>query len=120
MLAIRPTSNRNLPRKCIRPHSLKYIEYKAEDDLSDYIQLVWIAESESEYDHYPKERVLPDGIVEIIFHFAEPFITHRANGDKVKQPKGFAISQMKNFIEIESDGEIGFISVRFYPWRFAT
>jgi AraC-like DNA-binding protein len=78
--------------------------------------LIWLAESESSTDNYPKEKILPDGIVEIVFHFADPFITYNFRGEKVKQPKGFAISQMKNFIEIESDGPIGFISVRLYPW----
>lgn len=95
---------------------MNYIEYKPNDRLSEYIQLIWIAESESTTDYYPKEKILPDGIVEIVFHFADPFITYNAKGEKIKQPKGFAVSQMKNFIEIESDGTIGFVSVRFYPW----
>lgn len=95
---------------------MKYTEYKPNDILSDYIQLIWIAESESKDDFYPKEKILPDGIVEIVFHFADPFITYNVKGEKLKQPKGFAISQMKNFVEIESDGTIGFVSVRFFPW----
>ena len=95
---------------------MKYIEYKPSELLSEYIQLIWIAEAESPEDYYPREKVLPDGIVEIIFHFADPFITYNINGEGLKQSKGFAISQMKNFIEIESDGNIGFVSVRFYPW----
>jgi AraC-like DNA-binding protein len=95
---------------------MNYTEYKPNDKLSEYIQLIWIAESESTADYYPKEKVLPDGIVEIVFHFADPFFTYNAKGVKAKQPKGFAISQMKNFIEIESNGAIGFVSVRFYPW----
>ena len=73
-------------------------------------------ESESVEDYFPKEKILPDGIVEIVFHYEQPFITTNYNGKKIKQPKGFAVSQMKHFIEIESDGKIGFISVRFYPW----
>lgn len=95
---------------------MKYIEYNPTELLSEYIQLIWIAESESPDDYYPKEKILPDGIVEIVFHFGEPFITHNANGGKIKQPTGFAVSQMREFIEIESDGNIGFVSVRFYPW----
>lgn len=95
---------------------MNYTEYKPNDILSEYIQLIWIAESESTADYYPKEKILPDGIVEIVFHFSDPFLTYNAKGEKMKQPKGFAVSQMKNFIEIESDGTIGFVSVRFYPW----
>jgi len=95
---------------------MKYLEYKPIESLSDYIQLIWISESESKNDYYPKEKILPDGIVEIVFHFWESFIVYNTKGEKLKQPKGFAISQMQKFIEIESNGNIGFVSVRFYPW----
>jgi len=95
---------------------MKYKEFEPKESLSEYIQLIWIAESEEKFDFYPKEKILPDGIVEIVFHFKESFIMHYGGGIKIKQPKAFAISQMRKFIEIESDGFIGFISVRFYPW----
>lgn len=95
---------------------MKYIEYKPIDTISDYIQLIWVAESESQVDIYPREKILPDGIVEIIFHFGEPFVTYNSNGEKIKQPNAFAVSQMRKFIEIESEGEFGFVSIRFYPW----
>ncbi|NER12868.1 helix-turn-helix domain-containing protein [Leptobacterium flavescens] len=95
---------------------MKYQEFTPSAPLSDYIQLIWIMESESPKEVYPKEKILPDGIVELVFHYKDPFINYFADGRKLKQPDGFAISQMSKFIEIESDGEIGFISVRFYPW----
>lgn len=94
---------------------MKYTEFKPKESLENFIQLIWIAESEGENDFYPREKILPDGIVEIVFHFNEPFTTYY---DKrgLKQPQAFAISQMRKCIEIESDGLIGFISIRFYPW----
>ncbi|MDN5204782.1 helix-turn-helix transcriptional regulator [Fulvivirgaceae bacterium BMA10] len=95
---------------------MKYQEFEPGDPLSNYIQLIWILESESEQEVYQRNRILPDGIVEVIFHYESPFITCTSDGTKMKQPQGFAISQMRKFIEIESDGKIGFISVRFYPW----
>jgi AraC-like DNA-binding protein len=93
-----------------------YIEYKPVKQLSNYIQLIWIAESESDDDFFPRQKILPDGIIEIVFHFKEPFLTFTANRERIKQPEGFAVSQMKKFIEIESNGRIGLVSVRFYPW----
>ena len=95
---------------------MKYLEFKPKKSLAKYIQLVWILESESPEDHYEKEKILPDGIVEIIFHYHDPFITYLANGKSFIQPGGFAISQMRKFIEIKSNGNTGFVSVRFYPW----
>jgi len=66
-------------------------------------------------DDYPREKISPNGIVEIVFHYRGPFVTYLSSGDRFVQPKGFAISQMRKFIEIESNGTIGFVSVRFYP-----
>jgi len=95
---------------------MKYLEFKPIAPLAKYIQQIWILESEFEEDYYPKERIMPDGIVEIVFHYQDPFITYSQSGEGYRQPKGFAISQMSKFIEIESKGRIGFISVRFFPW----
>ncbi len=95
---------------------MKYLEFKPIEPLSDYIQLIWILESENSEDYYPREKILPDGIVEVIFHYRDPFVTSLSDGSKSIQPLGFAISQMRKFIEIESNGQIGFISIRFYPW----
>ena len=95
---------------------MRYTEFKPKESLKKYIQLIWIAESEREDDFYPKEKILPDGIVEIVFHFKEPFITYYDDRIKFKQPQAFAISQMRKYVEIESDGLVGLISVRFYPW----
>jgi len=93
-----------------------YKEFKPTPALADYVQFIWIMESENESDKYEKSQIMPDGIVEVIFHYAEPFITYQSDRTKFKQPQSFAISQMRKFIDIESDGKIGFISVRFFPW----
>ncbi len=95
---------------------MHYDEFKPSHPLSEYVQLIWIMQSESPDDHYPRERILPDGIVEVVFHYGEPFITHRADGSSYVQSAAFAISQMRQFIEIESNGQIGFVAVRFLPW----
>ena len=95
---------------------MKYLEFKPIKPLAKYIQLVWISESESSEDHFTKVKIMPDGIVEIVFHYYDPFITYLANGKSFVQPKGFAISQMRKFIEIESNGKTGFVSIRCYPW----
>ena len=31
-------------------------------------------------DRFPRERIMPDGLVELVFHFAEPLRTIRADG----------------------------------------
>ncbi len=93
-----------------------YRELETHADLTPYVQLVWMMESEHEDDHGPRSLIVPDGIVEIVFHYGDPWITTVAGGKSVVQPRSFAISQMRKYIEIESNGRTGFVSVRFYPW----
>jgi AraC-like DNA-binding protein len=91
-------------------------EFAPHSDLAEYVQVIWIMESETTADQFPREQILPDGIVELVLHFRDPFLTHRADGTCFVQPPNFAISQMRQFIEIESRGDIGFVAVRFFPW----
>lgn len=93
-----------------------YREFETHAGLASYVQLVWMMESEHEDDHAPKSLIVPDGIVEIVFHYGDPWITTVAGGKRMVQPRSFAVSQMRKYIEIESNGLTGFVSVRFYPW----
>jgi AraC-like DNA-binding protein len=61
----------------------------------------------------PRERILPDSCVELVFHFAEPFRTYFANGEHALQPDSFVVGQMKRCLEIEPAGRAGFVAVRF-------
>lgn len=36
---------------------MKYSEHKPIELLSKYIQLIWVIESESQYDIYPREKI---------------------------------------------------------------
>jgi methylphosphotriester-DNA--protein-cysteine methyltransferase len=94
---------------------MKYLEFQPDRDLADFIQLIWVAESEQADDVYPRELILPDGIVEIVFHYGDPFYTWQ-DGARVLQPQSFAISMMRKHIAIESSGRTGLVSVRCFPW----
>lgn len=94
---------------------MQYHEYQINEPLGEYIQTIWAMESENDEDIYPRSLIMPDGIVEIIFHYETPFYTWQ-NGNKFLQPENFAVSMMQKYIEIASSGKTGFISVRFFPW----
>lgn len=94
---------------------MEYHEFQLSLPLSDYIQTIWAMQSESEHDGYPRSQIMPDGIVEIVFHYETPLYTYQ-DDIKFLQPQSFAISMMRKYVEIESSGKSGFISVRFFPW----
>jgi len=93
-----------------------YQEFSPPSFLADYVQIIWIQEDIKTNDFNTKERILPDGIVELVFHYGDPYLTHNSIGNTQEQPRSFAISQIQDFIEIQSNGRTGMISVRFFPW----
>lgn len=94
---------------------MKYHEYHPAGSLGDHIQTIWSLESESDEETYPRSLIMPDGIVEVIFHYRDPFVCYRDNKRYLLE-KNVAVSMMRKYIEIESSGQTGFIAVRFFPW----
>lgn len=60
-----------------------------------------------------RERILPDGCVELVMHFRDPFRNRFFDGTTNLQPQSFVVGQMKHFLEIEPIGPAGFVAVRF-------
>lgn len=93
---------------------MQYHEFPVDTRLAEYVQTIWAMDGE-EGEVYPRSLIMPDGIVELVFHYADPFWTIRDN-QRFLQPAHTAVSMMRKYIEIESNGRTGFIAVRFLPW----
>ena len=92
----------------------RYREYPVNPALAPFVKCIWSLESTlSTYDA-PWERILPDGCLELVFHFRDPFLSRFANGEEVLQPFSFVVGQMRRFLEIKPAGQTGFVAVRFY------
>jgi len=92
----------------------RYREYPIPALLTPFVKLIWSLESNRSICDAPRERILPDGCVELVFHFCDRFCTYFANGESRIQPQSFVVGQMNRFIEIEPRGQIGFVAVRFH------
>ena len=81
----------------------RYDEYPIHPTLSSFVKCIWSLQSDRAVYDAPRERILPDGCVELVFHFHDPFRTHFANGASAVQPRSFVVGQMKRFLEIGND-----------------
>ena len=90
-----------------------YREYPIHPALALLVKSIWSLESNRTVYGALPERILPDGCVELVFHFHDPFRTHFADGNSAVQPRSFVVGQMKRFLDIAPTGQIGFIAVRF-------
>ena len=95
---------------------IRYSEVSIHPTLTPYIQLIWTLEVDVPVSFGPAERILPDGVVEAIFHYRTPFDMRSRSAQFIHQPTSFVVSQTRRFIEIEPTGVSGFVSVRFHPW----
>ena len=88
-----------------------YQEYPIAEPLKPYVKVIWSMESEESW--APPMRILPDSCVELVIHFNQPYKTTFSDNITEIQPQSFIVAQMKNFIEIQPNGEIGMVSIRF-------
>jgi AraC-like DNA-binding protein len=94
--------------------ALRLREYPVHPALAPFVKCVWSLESAGRLGPVPRERILPDSCVELVFHVHDPFRSHFADGSSALQPRSFVVGQMRRFLEIEPAGRAGFVAVRFY------
>ena len=95
---------------------VRYSEIPIHPALGQYVQLIWTLDVDEAASFGKAERILPDGIVEAVFHYRTPFAMRYRGAKFDRQPASLVVSQTRRFIEIEPVGGGGFVSVRFYPW----
>lgn len=94
--------------------AVRFRDYPVHPALAPFVKCVWSLESDHPVHDAPRERILPDGCVELVFHFHDPFRTCFAGRDGALQPRSFVVGQMKRFVEIQPAGRIGIFAVRFH------
>jgi AraC-like DNA-binding protein len=90
-----------------------YREFTPVPALSRYIKCIWTLEGQA-HDLTAKEKVLPDGCMELVCHYGDSFKCFRDEKQE-KQPHSFLFGQLTRYIELSPSGSIGIIAVRFFP-----
>jgi len=86
-------------------------------DLNTLIKCYWTLENPKE-EINEKQTIVPDGCMEMIFHYGDLYRQHTGNGNSIIQPRCFVIGQLTRPLTIEPTGETGIFSVRFHPNGF--
>jgi AraC-like DNA-binding protein len=93
---------------------MDYQIYEPSGDLSPFLKCYWSLEDIGDSVH-ERERVFPDGCIELLFHYGDLFRKFDADGNPEVQARGFVHGQISKFIELEATGKIGIFSCRFQP-----
>jgi AraC-like DNA-binding protein len=93
---------------------LRYSEFHPQSPLNNFVECFWALESDALIAEQKTERIFPDGCVEVILNFAEPFAQHDDDSTRV-QPRNFIVGQMTRPISISPTGPVQLIGIRFHP-----
>jgi len=96
---------------------MNYQTFEPNKDLDLLIKCYWILESPKEKTP-EKQTIVPDGCMEMIFHYGDLYRQYTENGNSIIQPRCFVIGQLTRPLEIEPTGKTGIFAVRFYPDGF--
>lgn len=92
---------------------MEYQQYLPCDALSPFVKCYWTLTNETDF--AARERIFPDGCMELIFHLGDLFLKYDANGLSYVQPRSFIHGQITKSIEVEPTGKTAIFSVRFHP-----
>lgn len=101
---------------CYSLTNMRSVEFVPSPPLRQYVRLFWLLESGTEIATAPPQRIAPDGLVELVFHYRSPMQCRYDGEEFQKQPRSSVISQTDRFLEFRATGATGLISVRFQPW----
>ena len=91
---------------------MRYAEYPAPPNLAGIVDRFWILEGRAAG---VPEPIIPDGRVEIVLHFGQPFERHHADGRVERQAPGLVVGQMRAPICICPRGTAGVAGIRLSP-----
>lgn len=96
------------------------MDYKTIDpgaNLSLFVRCYWTLHAPKETKP-GKQRIIPDGCMEMIFHYGDLYKQYMEDGSSILQPRFFVFGQLTRPLEIEPTGETGIFAVRFNPDGF--
>ncbi|MEQ8526017.1 helix-turn-helix domain-containing protein [Gracilimonas sp.] len=91
-----------------------YKEFKPSEDLKSILKCYWVLEGTREEIH-EKQTIVPDGCMEMIFHYRDLYYQYLPDGSRIEQPRCFVFGQLTRKLEIEPSGDSGMFAVRFHP-----
>jgi AraC-like DNA-binding protein len=97
---------------------MNYKTYTPGTDLNPFVKCHWYLEAPVEI-RPEKQRIVPDGCIEMIFHCGDLYKQYFEDGSHIIQPRCFVFGQITHFLEIEPTGHTEIFATRFHPEGFA-
>jgi len=86
--------------------------------LAPFVDCLWLLEDAAPPVQSAPEIVLPDGRIEVVFHFGTPPARAEA-GVFTRQCEALLVGQMTRHVELMTTGALGMVAARFKPFGAA-
>ena len=96
---------------------MDYRSYTPSADLSAVVKCHWTLQVPAEMSG-SRQRILPDGCVDMVFIFGDDIRRLAPDGTHVLQPRSMVLGQITEAFDVEPTGAVDSFAVRFYPHGF--
>lgn len=96
---------------------MDYKTYSPDASIDPFVKCFWSLEAPATV--LPeKQRIVPDGCMEMIFHYGDLYRQYTTDGTSIIQPRCFVFGQITTPLEIAPTGTTGILAARFHPDGF--
>ena len=93
---------------------MRYAEYSPPPNLATLVERFWLLEGAAQSTGGSADAVIPDGRVELIFHYGGSFWRHDDGGAE-EQPAALLVGQMVAPVVLAAEGPAGVAAIRLRP-----
>jgi AraC-like DNA-binding protein len=89
--------------------------FKPSIKLSDFVHFYWLFEAAMGIEEPTMQRIVPNGSIELMFHFGDPIHIQKDGNGNTNLPKSILKGQLNSYYDIYYRGRPHFLSVLFKP-----
>ncbi len=94
---------------------MRYREFRPALPLRRFIECYWVLESEPGEHFAGPQKILPDGCIELIFHYGDSVRRFGDAGAIITPPRCFVSGQKRSYLLVQPTGRVGSFGIRFRP-----
>lgn len=102
----------------LRALRMQYCEHHAPPSLDPFVECIWFltdAVNDAAVEPGAAQPILPDGCIELIFHFQDRFHAVSRRGVPRRQPASFVVGMLTTPLVVGAAGRVDTMAVRFRP-----
>lgn len=96
---------------------MDYQTFDTSPELNAFLKCAWTLESPASATEQ-KQRIVPDGCMEMIFHYGDLYKQFQGEETYIIQPRCFVFGQITSPLDIAPTGTTGIFALRFNPEGF--